>query len=77
MQYSGAVLLKFTQRGHLLQVKYKSTANKLQVDIPLQGKGCNVDPEARPGMLLKQLSLVSTSADLATSFAIGKFDAHL
>lgn len=55
------------------KVKYKPTANKLQVDIPLHGKGCNVDPEARPGMLQKQLSLVSTSADLATNFAIGTF----
>lgn len=55
------------------KVKYKPTANKLHVDIPLQGKGRNVDPESRPGMLLKQLSLVSTAADLATSFAIGTF----
>lgn len=75
-QSSGDVA-RMTQRGLLLQVKYKPTANKLQVDIPLQGRGCNIDPEARPGMLLKQLSLVSTSAELATSFAIGEFDGHL
>lgn len=55
------------------QIRYKSMASKLHVDIPLQQRGRNVDPESRPGMLLKQLSLVSTAADLATSFAVGTF----
>ena len=55
----------------MLQVQLKPAANRLQIDIPLDIKGQNVNQDALPAMRLKQLSLLSAPADLATSFAIG------
>lgn len=54
-----------------LQVQLKPTAGRLTMDIPLQTRGSNVNPDALPAMRLKQLSLVSQPTELSTSFAIG------
>mmetsp|Transcript_87 Transcript_87/g.290 ORF Transcript_87/g.290 Transcript_87/m.290 type:complete len:429 (-) Transcript_87:89-1375(-) len=53
------------------KVQLKPTAGRLTMDIPLQTRGSNVNPDALPAMRLKQLSLVSQPTELSTSFAIG------
>ncbi len=66
-QLLGNVLKEFSSA----QVQMKPGAGRLQLDVPLPPMGPNVNADEVPMKQRKHLRLISSPAELPTSFAVG------